>query len=202
MPSASASWAEHVSKPSKGSPALLLIDVQQGFDEPVWGERNNREAERHIAGLLAGWRAAGLPVLHVQHLSTSADSPLRPDRPGNAFKPEAAPRPAEPVFRKSVNSAFIGTGLEDHLRTEGIGRLVVAGLTTDHCVSTTVRMAANLGFEVTVLDDATATFDRTGPDGTHYTAEQVHRLALVSLHGEFAAVRSTGDVLRDLQSGG
>lgn len=145
------------------APALLLIDVQQGLDEPVWGERNIPEAEHHIAELLAGWRSAGRPVLHVQHMSTGAASPLRPDRPGNAFKPEALPLAGEPVFRKTVNSAFIGTDLEAHLRGAGIGRLVIAGLTTDHCVSTTVRMAANLGFDVVVVDDATATFDRTGP---------------------------------------
>lgn len=182
------------------SPALLLIDVQQGFDEPGWGIRNNPEAERRIADLLAAWRAEGLPVLHVQHMSTGPTSPLRPGLPGNAFKPEALPAAGEPVFRKTVNSAFIGTDLEAHLRKAGIRRLAVAGLTTDHCVSTTVRMAANLGFEVVVVDDATATFDRTGPDGTRHSAEEMHRTALASLHGEFAEVRSTDDLLSALRA--
>ena len=176
-------------------PALLLIDVQQGLDDPKWGRRNNPQAEARIAALLAGWREAGWPVIHVQHMSQVPDSPLRPELPGNAIKPEAMPTSGEPVFQKTVNSAFIGTTLEDHLRREGIGALVVAGLTTDHCVSTTVRMAGNLGFEVVLVGDATATFERTGPDGEHYDAEQMHRLALASLHGEFAEVRTADEVL-------
>jgi nicotinamidase-related amidase len=175
--------------------ALVLVDVQQGLDDPRLGVRNNPEAERRIADLLAAWRAAGRPVVHVQHVSREVGSTLREGLAGVAFKPEAVPLPSEPVFRKRVNSAFIGTGLEAHLRAHGIVDLVVAGLTTDHCVSTTVRMAANLGFAVTVVDDATATFARRGPDGADIGAELVHRVELASLHGEFATVRSTQQVL-------
>lgn len=177
------------------STALLLIDVQQGLDEPRWGTRNNPQAERRIGELLAAWRASGRPVIHVQHLSLEAESPLRADKPGHVFKAEALPAANEPVFQKHVNSAFIGTGLEAHLRARGIHELVVAGLTTDHCVSTTVRMAGNLGFEVTVVEDATATFSRHGPDGSEYSADVMHQVSLASLHGEFATVRSAHDVL-------
>lgn len=179
--------------------ALLLIDVQQGLDHPRWGARNNPDAEQRIADLLAAWRATGRPVIHVQHSSLEPQSPLREDAPGHAFKAEALPVAGEPVFRKHVNSAFIGTGLEAHLRANGIETLVVAGITTDHCVSTTVRMAGNLGFTVTVAEDATATFERRGPDGTHYGAELMHRVSLASLHGEFATVRSAQEILAALE---
>ena len=178
--------------------ALLLVDVQQGLDDPQWGARNNPGAEAQIAALLAAWRRTRRPVIHVQHMSTVPTSPLRPRLPGNAFKPEAAPLPGEPVFQKRVNSAFIGTGVEAHLRAHQTDTVVIVGLTTDHCVSTTARMAANLGFAVIVVSDATATHERTGPDGEHYSAEQMHRLELASLHGEFAAVRRTADLLMDL----
>jgi len=175
--------------------ALLVIDVQQGLDEPRYGARNNPEAEKRIAELLAAWRAGGRPVIHVQHMSLEPQSPLREGLPGNAFKAEALPLAGEPVFQKHVNSAFIGTELEAHLRANGIEDLVVVGLTTDHCVSTTVRMAGNLGFNVTLVEDATATFERRGPDGTSYSAELMHDAAMASLHGEFATVRSAREVL-------
>ncbi len=186
---------------TKSPVALLLIDVQQGLDEPRWGARNNPHAERQIAELLASWRHAKWPVIHVQHMSEVPGSPLRPELPGNAFKPEAMPREGEPVFQKKVNSAFIGTTLEAHLRRAGIQQLVIVGLTTDHCVSTTTRMAGNLGFDVVVVEDATATFERTGPDGVKYSADQMHRLALASLHDEFAQVQSAADVLARLRPG-
>lgn len=177
------------------NPALLIIDVQKGFDEPRWGRRNNPAAESNMARLLAHWRGHKWPVIHVRHCSVEPGSPLRPELPGNAYKDEVKPLPGEKEFTKAVNSAFIGTGLEQYLHEQGIAALVIVGLTTDHCVSTTARMAANLGFEVTVVSDATATFDRTGHDGKHYTAEELHQLNLASLHGEFGTVCPTADIL-------
>lgn len=168
--------------------ALLVIDVQRGFDEPGWGPRNNRQAEANVSRLLAAWRDAGRPVLHAQHVSVEPGSTLGPGQPGVEIKPEAEPHPGEPVFRKHVNSAFIGTELEAYLREHGIESLVMVGLTTNHCVSTTARMAGNLGFETYVVEDATATFDRVGPDGVLHPAELVHAVSLASLHGEFATV--------------
>lgn len=182
---------------SRSSAALLVIDVQQGLADPYWGERNNPGAEQRIAELLSVWRRAGRPVVHVQHMSRNPNSPLRPGLPGNAIKPEARPANGEPVFQKDVNSAFIGTNLEAYLREAGIEELVIVGLTTDHCVSTSARMAANLGFTVTLVEDATATFERVGPDGTHYSGDMLHRAELASLHGEFATVRSASDVIRE-----
>ncbi len=175
--------------------ALLIIDVQQGFDEPVWGVRNNPQAEENIARLLSAWRRAGRPVIYVQHMSREPSSPLRPGQPGNDLKESVQPIAGEPVIQKQVNSAFIGTDLEGRLRTEGIRELVIVGLTTNHCVSTTARMAGNLGFQTVVVADATAAFDRQGHDGVRYPAAEVHAVSLANLHEEFAAIVTTVELL-------
>ena len=180
------------------APALLIIDVQKGLDNPDYGQRNNPEAERNMGQLLKVWRQRHWPVFHVRHDSTEDGSPLRPGLPGNTIKAEVQPGDDEPLLVKNVNSAFIGTDLEKRLHERGIDRLVVVGLTTDHCVSTSVRMAANLGFTVTLVSDGTATFERTGPDGTHYSAEVMHGANLASLAGEFCAVATTEAVLAGL----
>ena len=178
--------------------ALLVIDVQKGLDDPLLGKRNNPEAEANIALLLAQWRQRRQPIIHVQHCSVETNSPLRPERPGHAIKEQAQPLPGEKQFSKSANSAFIGTGLERYLHEHGISSLVIVGLTTDHCVSASTRMAADLGFEVTVIADATAVHEREGYDGVLYSAEDIHTVNLVSLDGEFCRVRFTEDVLKDI----
>ena len=180
-------------------PALVVIDVQKGFDDPRWGRRNNPQAESNIRKLLDAWRKAHLPVIHTQHLSKEHNSPLRPGAPGNAIKEIASPRPGETVLRKSANSAFIGTRLEPLLKKKRIRAIVIVGITTDHCVSTTARMSGNLGFETYVVSDATATFDRTGPDGRTYRAEEIHAANLASLHKEFATVIDTQSLLKKLR---
>jgi nicotinamidase-related amidase len=173
---------------SAGQPALLIIDVQRGFEDPQWGPRNNPLAEQTMARLLAAWRDAGATIVHVRHDSAEAQSPLRPGQPGNQFKPEVAPRRDEMMIAKTVNNAFIGTGLERLLRQRRLAELVIAGLTTNHCVSTTARMAGNLGFATFVVSDGTATFDRLALDGTIRPAEEVHAAALSDLNEEFATV--------------
>ncbi|MCH8686491.1 cysteine hydrolase family protein [Pedomonas mirosovicensis] len=175
--------------------ALVLIDVQQGFFDPSWGERNNPQAEANIARLLAAWRQAKRPIFHVHHDSQSPTGCFRPGTPGNLPKTEAQPLPGEPVYHKRVNSGFIGTKLEEHLREGGIETLVIVGLTTNHCVSTTARMAGNLGFETYVVSDATATHARKNLDGRLRSAQDVHDAALSDLSEEFATIVTTEAVL-------
>lgn len=171
--------------------ALLVVDMQLGFDAPTWGPRNNPDAEAKVAALIAAWREAGAPVIHVHHDSPDPSGHFRRGAPGHAVKAEARPESGERIYRKAVNSAFIGTSLETDLRRAGIGRLAIVGLTTNHCISTTARMAGNLGFETFVVADATATFDRADLDGMIRPAAEVHEGALSDLQDEFARIVDT-----------
>lgn len=175
--------------------ALLVIDVQKGLADPSLGQRNNPNAETNMARLLSTWRERQWPVVHIRHCSVEPDSALRPELAGNAYKDEVLPLAGEKEFTKTVNSAFIGTGLEQYLRDAGISKLVIIGLTTDHCVSASTRMASDLGFDVTLVIDATAAFEREGYDGVYYSADQIHQVNLVSLDGEFCSLRSTAELL-------
>lgn len=201
-----------------GSPntVLLVIDMQRGFEHPThWGpKRSNANLESNVAALLSRYRSlattagsssATHKLIHVKHDSLSSDSPLHPSAPGNSFLPCAEPLRGELVIGKTVNSAFIGTELESVLRTHyrgAKGKIWVVGLTTDHCVSTTVRMAGNLGVtngdggekgEVVLVGDATAAWQKVGGG---FDAETVHGVHVESL-SEFAAIKKTVDVLEE-----
>ena len=184
---------------------LLMIDVQEGVDVlDHWGgqhgRRNNPEAETHIGQILAAWRSKQLPVFYTAHDSREADSPLQLAEPGGAFKQGLAPASGEQVFKKDVNSGFIGTSLEIALRRAGIARVVVVGFFTNMCVATTVRMAGNMGFDTYLLHDACACTNRIGPCGTDYDAELVHDMTIANLHGEFCTAIATSDALELLES--
>ncbi len=182
-------------------PALILIDIQKGFDDiAYWGShRNNPEAENNAAKLLNFWREKYLPVFHVKHCSTIPGSRLAEGNTGNEFKKVVEPNEGEPIIKKNVNSAFIGTNLKEQLDNAGIKNVVIIGLTTDHCVSTTTRMAGNYGYDTYIVSDATATFDKTGVDGQKYTAEIIHEIALASLNKEFATVVTTRELISMLR---
>ena len=178
--------------------ALLVIDVQKAFDHPKWGQRNNPDAEANVARLLKAFRSTGRPIVHIRHRNIVPGRQFSPGEPGFEVKPEATAQDDEPVLYKRVNSAFIGTNLEERLREQAIQNVVICGITTDHCVSTTTRMAGNLDFDAVIVSDATFTFDRTGPDGRHWSAQDMHDTALASLSEEFAKVQTTNVVLTEL----
>lgn len=190
--------------------ALVLIDNQIGFTHPThWGShRSTPNLYPNLTHLLSAFRTLSPAplIIHIQHLSTFPNSPLSPTSAsvpnGASFHASTHPLPTEPIITKTVNSAFIGTNLEAVLREAHVRKLVVAGISTDHCVSTTVRMAANLGVtngdwgkgEVIVVSDATAAFQKPGGK---WDAETVHAVNLESLL-EFAEVRTTEEVVRGL----
>ncbi len=176
-----------------GRPALILVDIQKGFENiEYWGgQRNNPDAELRASELLKTWRAHHLPVFHIRHCSSIPTSLLHETNAGNEFNDLVTPLEGEPIIRKNVNSAFIGTDLQARLDNANITTLVIVGLTTDHCISTTTRMAGNLGYETFLVADATATFNKKGIDGENYPAELIHETALASLNKEFATIVTT-----------
>lgn len=189
-----------MTKLSDKKPALLLIDIQKGFlDEQYWGgNRNNKEAEKISGMILEKWRALHLPIVHIRHSSTNLESKLHQSDPGFQFSDYVLPQNDELIITKNVNSAFIGTDLKEKLDLQNINTLVIVGISTDHCVSTTTRMAGNFGYETYVIADATATFDRKGINGETYDAEIIHSTALASLNNEFATVWNSEKLLEEL----
>jgi nicotinamidase-related amidase len=181
--------------PEKTIPALITIDVQNAIDDPMWGPRNNPDAETRLRDLIEGWRDAAASIFHVRHDSTDPTSPYRPGQPGNDFKADVAPQPGEPIIAKQTNSAFIGTGLEGRLRRAGHQQLVMAGVLTSNSLEMSVRHAGNLGFEVSVVADASWAVDKTDLAGHTWTAAQVHALSLAHMHGEYARVIDTARAL-------
>ncbi|MFD0341782.1 cysteine hydrolase family protein [Streptomyces sp. NPDC127117] len=183
--------------------ALIVVDVQEGFEEEAyWGPRNNPEADRNIEGLIDAWQSSGRPVVFVRHDSPEPGSPLRPGQPGNGFKGYVEERRGkgdgpELLLTKSVNSAFYGTpDLKEWLDRSGIRQFVVVGIQTNMCVETTARMGGNLGFEVFVPLDATHTFDLAGPWGWTLGADELTRATAVSLHGGgFAKVVRSAELI-------
>ncbi len=176
--------------------ALVVVDVQRGFDDPSWGRRDNPACEAHVGALVERWRAAGLPLVFVRHDSTEPGSPLAPGSPGNAFKDVVAGTP-DLLVAKSVNSSFHGEpALAPWLDGEGIRTIYVCGITTNHCCETTARVGGNLGFDVRFVLDATHTFDRADPQGVVVPAGELSRVTATNLHGEFATVVDTAAALR------
>jgi len=173
---------------------LLIIDMQQAFDNPAWPARWNAHVDANGLAVLAAARAAGLTVIHVRHDSVEPGSSLAPDAPGNAFRPGFEPRSGEAVVSKSVNAAFIGTDLDLRLRRLGAEAVLIFGITTDQCVSTSTRVGANLGWRMILVEDACDCFALPDRDGSLIPAETVHRVHVATLGAEFAEVVTTRDI--------
>ena len=175
--------------------ALLVIDIQEGFADPKWGRRNNPQMEANVESLIAQWRLTDRPLIYVRHDSTEPESPLRPDQPGNALRSFVAGEP-DLLVTKSVNAAFYGEpNLDSWLRDREIDTVVVTGIQTNFCCETTARVAGNLGYDTYFVLDATHTFDMEAFDGTSITADELARVTATNLHGEFATVVNTADLL-------
>ena len=174
---------------------LLPIDVQRGFDDPSWPARWNHEMEANGRALLAYWRAAGAPIIHVRHDSVQPGSSLAPDHWGNAFRAGFEPLDGEPVVTKSVNSAFIGTDLDLRLRRLAAEKVVAFGISTDMCVSTTIRTGANMGWTMALVADACDCFELPDGRGGTIPARTIQDAHVATLRAEFCEVTTTEQMI-------
>jgi nicotinamidase-related amidase len=202
MASGSIGWAEETRNGARNldDAALLVIDIQAfyfpGGMVPLTGPD---AAAKRAAEVIAAFRAAGRPVIHVQHLPEDVDTP-DPTGIQEQYRIHADVLPAEGevVIGKHHANSFRDTELLATLRELGITKLVVTGMQTHMCVEAAVRAAADHGFEVTVVHDACATRDLEF-DGTTVPASQVHAGALAAMSGSYADVVSAGEFLEEVK---
>ena len=181
----------------KKNPALLLVDIQKAFLEKDYPGliRNNEHAEFICGKILKKWRTLDLPIIHVRHSSINPESKLHKSRPGFEFNDYVTPLETEMVLTKEVNSAFIGTNLENILIKSHIDTLVIVGMTTNHCISTTVRMSGNLGFDTYLISDSTACYNTKALNGEIIDCNTIYNTALANLQEEFATIIHSKELL-------
>jgi len=186
-------------EPEAGTPdfedaALVVIDIQAFyFPEGMVPLVGPEAAASQAAKVIETFRAAGRPVIHVQHLPKDVNTP---DPTGIKAQyriyPEVLPKSGEIVIGKHHANSFRDTELMATLKELGIKKLVVTGMQTHMCVEAAVRAAADFGFEVTVVHDACATRDLEF-GGDTVPAAQVHAAALAAMNGSYAKVVSTAE---------
>ena len=138
-------------------------------------------------------------VIYIKHMSDNPTSVFYSGNKGFEIKEIVTPKEDDVIITKKVNSSFIATNLEEFLRTNKINTVVITGLTTPHCVSTTTRMSGNLGFDTYLISDATAAFGMEGHNKNYYDAQTIHDISLATLHEEFATILTTEQLLKEIK---
>jgi nicotinamidase-related amidase len=189
-------------RPTQAQSALLVIDVQDSFKaSPRWERRNNPALEANVDRLIRAYRAAGLPVFHILH--SDADEGFQTTSPHYKLMDFIQPRADEPVLHKVTRNCFTGTNLQRMLTQLGVRRLAVTGIQMEQCCETTTRVAADLGYEVDFVLDATLTF----PIPHRVDGRQVGELGVAEieartcfvLRDRFARIVDTAQLVRELQ---
>ena len=172
--------------------AILLVDIQNDYfpgGKNVLHQPEQAAAQARIA--LEHFRSGGLPVFHVRHISIRPGASFfLPDTIGSQIHSSVTPLPKEEVIIKHAPSSFLRTDLKDRLHAQDIQHLVICGMMSHMCIDTTVRAAKDLGFSVTVLEDACTTKDLSW-NSTVIPAQTVHGTMMAALNGTFADVITT-----------
>jgi nicotinamidase-related amidase len=178
--------------------ALIVVDVQRGFDDAeFWGRRNNPDCERNVADLIESWRGSNQPIVFVRHHEDG--TPLQSDEAGSEFKDVVEGRP-DLLVTKTVHSAFHGApDLHDWLGKHGVDKLVICGIATNVCCETTARVGSDLGYKVGFAIDATHAFDQDDHDGSTVTADELARVTAANLDPEFGRVLTAAEAIAELR---
>jgi nicotinamidase-related amidase len=191
--------------------ALIVIDVQQSFlERPNWTAVSNPDVVKQVGRLVDAARAAGDLVVWVLHAEPGTDTVFDPARGYVRLMGGLEPHEGEPVVTKTSINAFTTTNLQQVLTTLGIRELTICGIQTEQCCETTTRVASDLGFDVSFVTDATATFpiphrdapaDRTLDeilaDPTTLPTEDIIARTEYALAGRFATIRTVAEVVGD-----
>ena len=182
--------------------ALLVIDIQDSFKiSPArWASRNNPKFEENVTGLIAAYREADRPVIFVLH--NDSDPGFRVGDPEVRLMPFLDKRDSDPLITKNTRNAFTSTDLQSRLDALGVRRVTVCGISTEQCCETTTRVAADLGYEVDFVTEATATFPIGGlsmddPSGSLSTDAIVERTEAV-LRGRFARIATVSEIREEM----
>ncbi len=179
--------------------ALLVVDVQDSFKVGSrWSRRNNPEFERNLDRLIRSYRAAGLPVIFILH--NDPDPGFRPGDPEVRLMDFLVREEGDPLLLKNTRNSFTSTNLQEILDAEGVRRVVVTGISTEQCCETTTRVAADLGYDVDFVTEATMTFPIADPEtGGEMSAEEITRRTELVLRGRFARITKVAALEEELR---
>ncbi len=180
--------------------ALLVIDVQDSFKAgPRWERRSSPKFEENIDWLVQAYRTAGLPVIFVLH--TDPDDAFATDSPYFKLMDFLVRQEEEPLLIKNTRNAFTSTNLQDLLWEKRVERLVVTGIQTEQCCETTTRLAADLGYDVDFVIEATMTFPIANPEtGDELSTDEILRRTEFVLRGRFARIAKVDTLVEELAS--
>jgi nicotinamidase-related amidase len=179
--------------------ALLVIDAQDSFKvDPKWERRNNPDFEKNVAALVDAYRAAKLPVIYFLH--TDPDPGFETDSPFFKLMDFLAPLPGEPTFIKNTRNCFTSTTLQTHLLERGVRRLTITGIQMEQCCETTARVAADLGYAVDFVTEATMTFPIKNWDepGEELGVDAIRERTEYALRRRFARIATVQIVTDEL----
>jgi nicotinamidase-related amidase len=179
--------------------ALLVVDAQESFKVgDRWERRNNQAFEKNVEALIDAHRRAGLPVIYFLH--NDSDPGFEVGNPHVKLMDFIRPRAGEPTFVKNTRNCFTSTALGPYLLERGVRRLAIVGLTMEQCCETTTRVAADLGYAVDFVIDATVTFPIPNWDqpGAELGVREIAERTEYALRRRFARIVTTSRLIDEL----